>query len=279
MSPSLPLRQLVWDNAARSAARGLSLPAITEQVLTEIRPRLQDEVIALVPGHGRAFRVSLAKAMVWALAIDALLVLFGPGIAGSVPYLQPILLVVVLVWALAFGVMAGHQRVRSRRTEVGHGIVCAVEVLAEKAAFRVWAAEVPGRWQPLGPAPSPTAPSVAPADWLRRLGLDGAAAAPVELDGLDPDAGRALRTAAARGDRPVIGFVREPGFFDDDTRTLADDFGIALFVLGSAGLVPMSATATAVLTAYADRRGGGISPADAVRNGWSGSAAARSVAP
>ena len=274
VSPSLALRQQVWDNAARAAARGLSLPSIADQVLAQAEPRLADEVATLVPRRGRNFAGSLAKALTWALAVDVLLAMFGPGMAGSVPFLQPILLTLVIVWGLAFGVMAGNQRVRARRVEVRHGILVALESLAEKAAFRVWAAEVPGTWQPLGPAPTRAgSDAVQPADWLRRFGLTAADAVAVELGNLDTQADGKLRDASARGDRPVVGFVREPGFFDDDTRSLADDWGVALFVLGHRTLVPMSAVASAVEHAYTDRRAD-ISPAEAVRNSWRGPATA-----
>lgn len=278
VSPSLPLRQQVWDNAARAAARGLSLPAITDQVLAQIQPRLAEEVAALVPRRGRSFSGSLAKAMIWALAVDVLLAMFGPGMAGSVPYLQPILLSVVVIWGFGFGVMAGNQRVSARRVEVRHGILTALETLAEKAAFRVWAAEVPGTWQPLGPAPARVpATAVQPADWLRRFGLTATDAVAVELDELDADAGSRVRVAAARGGGPVVGFVREPGFFDDDTRARADEWGMALFVLGARDLLPMSAVASAVLRAYTER-GAGSGPADEVRNRWRGAASVRTGA-
>jgi hypothetical protein len=273
--PSSRLLQQVWDGAARQATDGADTAAIVARALDTAGPRIAAESQRAVPAHGWTFWSSMAKAVGWgAVAITALLVVGSFG-ARAVPILKVAIWVGVAVWAIGFGVFAGHQKVRGRRAREVAGKRAEIERVAQDAARYVWAHQVPGSWQPLGPAPetsSPTDGGVLTA-WLRRLGLaDGQAAASV-VDGTETAVRQAI--AAARG-RPVVLFVPVPGSYTDDAQAVADACGVALFVVGRLGLQGMSRIASRALKAYLDPAST-VGPVGEVLAGWAASEPSRDL--
>ena len=261
MSPLIPpssARQEAWDTAAKLASQGLELPAIVSKVQYAASLRIDQEAATAVPARGRTFWVTMATAMAWVIAVYVTFVVFESSGNHAVPALKIAIYGGVAVWAIGFGILASNHKVRERRTRVGTAKRAELERLARDAAQHVWAAEVPGTWQPLGPVPGwTTVDDDLPGAWLRRFG-----AAPDAVTGVLVDGSlTALRSAVRR--RPagaVAMFVREPGAFSDESRELAESAGIALFVIGRGGPVPMSPVASAVLDSY--RRASSSAPAD-----------------
>ncbi len=266
-APPADLRQEAWDTAATLASQGLELPVVVSKVLYAAGPRIDLEAAKAVPPRGRTFWVTMATALVWVVAVYLTFVVFESGGTHAVPALKLAIYIGVLVWAVGFGVVAANHKVRERRGRVGAARRAVVEELARDAARRVWASQVAGSWQPLGPAPvGPAAVAdTAPAAWLRRFGSAPGDAVPLLVDGTKDALLAALRSHPGR---LVVPFVREPGFFSDAARELAEEFGIALFVFGRSGLVAMSGVASAVLKAYqsAEDRG----PAEELARAWAG---------
>ena len=263
------MRQQAWDTAAELATQGVDLPSIVSRVLYAASPRIDQETVRAVPSRGRTFWATMATALVWVVAVYVTFSVFESAGTHAVPALKLTIYLGVLVWAVGFGIVAANHKVRERRTRVGAAKRAALEQLARSAAAHVWASEVPGAWQPLGPAPVWSASDeTMPTAWIRRLGLAPGQASAALVDGTEGALRRLLRSPDGT---PVVLFVGEPGFFTDDARDLADAAGVALFVAGRPGLVAMSAVASSVLAAY--RQGGQTSPADLLTRAW---AAARS---
>ncbi len=267
--PPPSARQEAWDTAATLASQGLELPTIVSKVLYAASPRIDQEAAKAVPARGRTFWVTMATALVWVVAVYVTFVVFESAGTHAVPALKMAIYFGVAVWALGFGILAANHKVRERRTRVGTAKRAALESLAQDAAQHVWSSEVPGNWQPLGPAPSwSTNDADLPGAWLRRFGAAPGAVAGVLVDG----SAAALRSAVRlHPGVPVALFVREPGTFSDETRELAEAAGTALFVIGRAGPVPMSPVASAALAAY--QRASSGSPADVMGRARSRAAA------
>lgn len=251
-------RQEAWDTAAKLASEGLELPTIVSKVLYAASPRIDQEAAKAVPARGRTFWVTMATALVWVVAVYITFVVFESAGTHAVPALKAAIYLGVALWALGFGILASNHKVRERRTRVGTAKRTALERLAQDAAQHVWASEVPGNWQPLGPAPRwSTVDAELPGAWLRRFGAASGSVAGVMVDGT----AAALRSVERLHPVvPVVTFVREPGTFTDEARELAETAGTALFVVGRSGPVPMSPVASAALDAY--RRADSRSPAE-----------------
>ena len=235
--PYQRLRLRAWDQAAGLAARGTPAADIPGQVIAALAADIDAVSEGAVPAHGRSFWISLAKSMSWGVTVVVLLFLFGPS-GGGLPLLRPVLVAAVLVWAVGFGMFAANHKVRIAR--------------ARAAAT---ARAVVDRTSVLALAGNDTA-------WSRRLG-----ARPGELDGFVVDGSLTSVRTVLRAPRPVALFVREPGVFSDDARFAADRYGLALFVLSGADLVPMSGLATDALDA--------LDPLRELRRGWHAAAAVR----
>lgn len=256
--PPPSTRQEAWDTAARLASQGAELPTIVSKVLYAASPKIDQEAARAVPARGRTFWVTMTTALVWVFAVYVTFLVFESAGTHAVPALKLAIYGGVAVWAVGFGVLAANYKVRERRTRVGSAKRAALEALAQDAAQHVWSSEIAGDWGPLGPAPSAsTGDAELPGAWLRRFG-----AAPGVAAGLLVDGSRTAVRAALRDHRavPVALFLRDPGTFADDARELAEAAGVALFVVGRTGLLPMSPVASAALDAY--RRSGSSSPAE-----------------
>lgn len=248
-SPPEKLLQQVWDDAARMAQRGVALGEIVSKAVVTSGPQVDAELVLAIPSRGRTFWASLGKALAWGAAAEFSLLVIGSLGARPVPVLKFAIFGGVLIWAVAFGVMAGNHRVRDRRSSIGAARLAEVERVARDAAGHVWETQVPGKWHPLGPAVD-TALDVdqaAPAAWLRRFGV----AADDAIGSLVDGTAQSLRdrVRAGRG-TPVVLFVRDPGVYTDEARSMADVYGVALFVAGRQGLHAMSHVASLVLRAY-----------------------------
>ena len=271
--PPPSARQEAWDTAAQLASQGLALPVIVDKVLYAASPRIDAETAKAVPARGRTFWVTMATALVWLLAVYITFLVFESAGTHAVLALKLAIYCGVLLWALGFGVVAGNHKVRERRVRVGAAKRAAVERLAKDAARHVWASEIPGSWEPLGPAPVwSTADKDLPTGWWRRFGGAPGEAVPLLVDGSES----AVRSAvAAHRNAPVVLFLREPGTFPDGAREFADDSGIALYIAGRDRLLPMSAVASSALQAY-ERPAGTDSPAQVVLRAWSRAGSMRS---
>jgi hypothetical protein len=261
------MRQETWDLAALLADRGTELPAIITQVLEVAGPQIEAQSVLEIRPHGRTFWSSLARVVAWGIVADlGLLVAESLG-ARPVPVLKVAIYAGVLLWALGFGVIAGNSKVHQRRNRVGSTNRVLVERLAQAAAHYVWAAQVPGDWQPLGPVPigGLSQGDTAASAWLRRFGVPPAAVIGLIVDGTLAGLSKAIRDHPGV---PVALFVQEPGVFTDEARSAADLDGIALFVVGAEGLHAMSAVASSTLRAY--RSGSGrAGPKEELLRGWS----------
>lgn len=275
LSPPRQVRQEVWDAAAALADQGRALPSIVSEVMEVAGPQIEAQSVLEIAPHGRTFWFSLAKAFAWGLAADiGLLVAESVG-ARPVPALKIAIYLGVLVWSLVFGVVAANNKVRQRRTRVSIQNRALIERLAQDAARYVWAAEVPGDWEPLGPAPHGRSAKdgTVPDAWLSRFGLARGQARAVITDGSDESLRRALRDASGG---PVVAFTREPGAFSPTARRLADDAGVAAFVIAGGELTAASGPAVRTLRAYRVGQGP-VSPAQIILDGWAGSAPARAA--
>lgn len=248
-SPPEKLLQQVWDAAAKMAQRGVPLGEIVSKAVATSGPQIDAELVLAIPSRGRTFWASFGKALAWGAAAEFSLLVVGSLGARPVPLLKFAIFSGVLIWAIAFGVMAGNHKVRDRRLSAGAGKLAEVERIAQDAAGHVWATQIPGKWQPLGPAVD-TALAVdpaVPAAWLRRFGV----AADEAIGSLVDGSVQSLRdrVRAGRG-TPVVLFVRDPGVYTDEARAVADVYGVALFVAGRQGLHAMSHVGSLALRAY-----------------------------
>ncbi len=249
--PPSRLPQQVWDGAAKQALDAAMPGAIVAAALDTAGPRIEAESLRDIPAHGRTFWWSMAKAVGWGLAVLTSLLVIGSFGARPVPILRVAIYLGVSIWTVAFGVIAGNQKVHERRVREVATKRAEVERVAQDAARYVWADQVPGDWQPLGPPPEALSPhdERVPTAWLRRFGLaDGQAVAAV-VDGTGPALRQAV--AAARG-LPTVLFLPVPGCYSDEAKSVADACGIALFVVGRLGLQAMSQPAAKALKAYLD---------------------------
>jgi hypothetical protein len=239
-------------------------------------PRIDAEAARTVPAHGRVFWWSMSRSIGWGAAAAGSLLVIGSFGARPVPVLKVAIFVGVLLWAVGFGLFAANQRVRERRRRIRDDQRGEVSRLAQEAARYVWAAEVPGDWQPLGPDPEATAGNdmTLPTAWLRRFGATDADAVGRFVDGTEASVRRAV--GAARG-APVVLFVAEPGFFTDHARGVADACGIALFVVGRIGLLPMSRAASDAIRTYRDPTAIG-GPVGGLLSSWAKAAKTRDSA-
>ena len=277
--PSIPpsrLLQQIWDAAASRASRGEPLTQIQAAAVEFARPRIDAESMRSVPSHGRAFWWSLSRSIGWGAAALGSLLIIGSFGARPVPALKVAIFLGVLLWAVGFGVFVGNQRVRDRRRKIRDTQLVEVARLAQEAARYVWAAQVPGDWQPLGPTPEAGAGDdrMLPTAWLRRFGVTAADAVGTFVDGTEPSVRRAIGTA--RG-VPVVLFATEPGFFTDDARAVADACGIALFVVRRTGLQPMSRAASDAIRNYRDPAASG-GPVGGLLASWADAAQSRGSA-
>ncbi len=273
--PPSRLLQQVWDGAAKQATDGAETAAIVASALDTAGPRIAAEALRTVPARGRTFWWSMAKAVGWGAAAIVSLLVIGSFGARPVPILKVAIYAGVVIWAVSFGVFAGNQKVRERRVREVAGRRAEIERVAQDAARYVWAHQVPGSWQPLGPPPDTSSPDDErlPDAWLRRFGLGGGEAGGVWADGTQ--AGLRQAIAAARG-LPAVLFVAVPGSYSDDAKAVADTCGVALFVIGRLGLQAMSHVASRALKAYLDPAST-AGPGSEVLAGWSGAAAARGL--
>ena len=275
-APPSRLLQQVWDGAARQATDAAPLSAIVAGALDTAGPRIQAESLRAVPAHGRSFWWSMAKAVGWGLAAVGSLLIVGSLGARPVPILKVAIVLGVLVWAVFFGVIAGNQRVRDRRAREVWARRTEVERVAQEAARYVWAHQVPGSWQPLGPPPEGSSPSDEglPTAWLRRFGVVDGQALGFLIDGTEGGLRRAVE--AGRG-VPAVLFVPVPGSYSDAAKSIADECGVALFVVGRLGLQSMSSAASRALKAYLDPASS-AGPAGELLAGWADAASGRDQA-
>jgi hypothetical protein len=230
--PPSTLAQQTWDRATARAADGAELAVLQREAVEFAGPRIDAETTAAVPPRGRTFWLSVCKSLLWAVAVDVTLLMFESG--HPLPGLTTLICVSAVVLAAGFGVIAGNHRVRQRRIRHGELRREGIRRLAARAARAVWAAQVPGRWDPAGPVPRQGTGR----QWLARLGDDTGAVAAV-------DGWRLPGTGA-----PVACFLPDPQHFPDRIRDAADARGVPLFVVGQDVLYPMSAAASEVWEAY-----------------------------
>ena len=253
--PASPF-QHVWDDAARMADDGAELTSIVSTALSNANAQIEVDSLAAVPAHGRAFFSTLGKALAWAVLLDVCVLGIGSFGAGPLSVVRLIICVVALVWAVAFGTLAANQRVQRGRIRVAAAARTVVSRIAEEAAGLVWSSQIPGSWRPLGPPVVGTSDSGRSAAdettatrWLRRFGGAGDAAGAQLTDGTPTDLLRIVKRA--RG-VPVVLFALPDAPYSDSTRTLADEYGVALFRLGSPDLLPGNTVSSQVWAAYRD---------------------------
>lgn len=269
--------QQTWDSAAGMAFRGLDLADIVARLLDISSPEIERESVVDVPARGRAFWGSMAKSLAWGIAAEVALLFIGSLNTAPLLVLKVIICVGVIVWAIAFGALAANGRVREMRRRAITAKRKGVERLARDAAGQVWAAQVPGKWRPLGPPVKAVQSRTGRSDdmsataWLRRFGVDVGEAVAVTVDGTAASVDQAILNS--RG-LPTVLFVAEPGYFSDDARIQAERCGVALFVLGAGRLHAMSPAASAALKAYADP-GGTAGPVRELLAEWADATANR----
>ncbi|WP_157695565.1 hypothetical protein [Nakamurella panacisegetis] len=251
-SPPSPY-QHIWDDAARRAAAGEDLSVITAQALSTANAQIEVESLAAVPAHGRAFFTTLGKALAWAALLDVCVLGIGSFGAGPLSAVRLVICVVALVWATAFGILAANQRVQRARIRAGDVARTVVTRIAEQAAGLMWSSQIPGSWTPLGPPVDVQREGRGdslPVRWLRRLGgsPDLAVLAPVETR-TPADVRRAVERA---GGRPVVFFEQDAFALTSDARSVAEEYGLAVFRVQDTDLLPLTRTASAVWRAYRD---------------------------
>ncbi|GGL93456.1 hypothetical protein [Nakamurella endophytica] len=238
--------QRAWDTAAALAAAGRDRPSVVADVLDVVSRDIDDEVARQVPRRGRVFLLAVAQALAWGVLADVLLLLVGSTGWRSIPWLTTALCVVVLLWSLGFGVVAGRNRVHGRRIRVSHAQQEMFRRIASGACLQVWASQVPGRWQPCGPEPDAGRPvQSAGRAWLDRFGDEFADVAVTVASG---SANRLAPVLAVPG--PVAVFVPDGADVDPSAVALAESAGAGIFLVRGARLEPGTTAARDVLAAY-----------------------------